>query len=53
MTFSIYGRMSKDLASRDGEWYCLKTGVSVDKVAEAMEYYAKTWRYVEKRNETK
>ena len=52
MTYSIYGRMSKDSASREGAWYCLKTGVPVDKVQQVMEYYAKTWRYLEKRNET-
>lgn len=52
MTYSIYGRMSKDSASREGAWFCLKTKVPVDNVQQVMEYYAKTWRYVEKRNET-
>ncbi|WZX10610.1 hypothetical protein [Enterobacter phage EC152] len=51
MTYSIYGRMSKDPASREGAWYCLKTKVSVDNVQQVMEYYAKTWRYVERRLE--
>ncbi|AFC21280.1 hypothetical protein GAP31_099 [Cronobacter phage vB_CsaM_GAP31] len=51
MTYSIYGRMSMDSASREGAWYCLKTKVPVDKTAEVMSHYRKTWRYVQRRLE--
>lgn len=51
MTYSIYGRMSMDPCSREGEWYCLKSKVPFDKTAEVMQHYRKTWRYVQRRIE--
>lgn len=53
MTYSLYGRMSIDSASRQGEWYCLKSKIPLDKIDELTEYYRRTWRYVEKREEKK
>lgn len=46
MTYSIYGRMS--LTS---DWYCVKTKVFGGRVKELLEFYHKTWRYLEVREE--
>lgn len=40
-----------DSCSREGEWYCLKSGIPLDKTEEVVAYYKKTWRYVELKEE--
>ncbi|QXL90478.1 hypothetical protein [Salmonella phage NINP13076] len=51
MKYSIYGRMSSDGCSLDGEWRLIKSGVPLDNTAEVIAHYKKTWRYVERRPE--
>lgn len=49
--YSIYGRMSVDGNTREGEWWCLKSNVPFDMTEDAILHYKKTWRYVERRPE--
>ncbi|QEQ95024.1 hypothetical protein pEaSNUABM56_00249 [Erwinia phage pEa_SNUABM_56] len=53
MTYSVYGRMSLDACSLQGEWYFLKGSLTASEAEVKVEHYKKTWRYVEIREENR